>query len=122
MIKILKTFVILFFALTAPAAAFAADNLNSSGGSISGKFESVSDGLIVINAKGVRKSYIRSENKYDVYSDYITYTVSPFSKITESTPCKIVFLDTFIVKFKTPDSNIIEMQRYRVKDLEINIR
>lgn len=119
----LFTFLFLFFALNFGAGkAFALDSVTLRTGTLYGKFEMVSDGLIILNQKGVYKSFNRVQDKYNIYSDYITYRVSPFSFKTESTPCRILFLDKFNVRFKTPDSNSIEMNRYRVKDLDINIK
>lgn len=104
------------------AQAFALDSINLPAETISGKFEMISDGLIIIDEKGVKKNFIRKEDRFNIYSDYITYKISPLSSKTESTPCRVIFLDKFIVKFKTPNSNVVEMQRYRVKNLDINIR
>lgn len=102
--------------------AFGIDTVSSRTETIYGKFDTVSDGLIIINQNGVKKSFVRVEDRYNVYRDYITYKVSPFSTRIESTPCKILFLDKFNVRFKTPTSNSIEIHRYRVKDLNINIK
>ena len=96
--------------------------LNLPNSTIRGKFESVSDGLITINEKGVNKTYIRTDNPFDIYADYITYRTAPFSKKTQSGPCKVIFIDTFVVKIKLPDANNIEIPRYRVVNLEINIK
>lgn len=124
--KIIKTFLkiyICLFVLTiANMPSFAADVLNLPNQSIKGKFEAVSDGLIQIKQKGVSKTYIRKDNPFDIYADYISYTVSPFSKELQSGPCKVIFLDTFNLKIKLPNSSSIEIPRYRVKDLEINIK
>lgn len=117
-----KLFVLLAFVFCLTAPVYAYDSLNLPTETIKGKFESVSDGIIVINQKGVRKSFVRTENLYDVYTDYISYRISPFARKTDSMPCKIVFIDTFNIKFKTPNSNLMELPRYRVSDIEINIK
>ncbi len=102
--------------------ALAADVLNLPTKSIVGKFETVTGGLAVINEKGAKKSYIKAQNQLNKYTDYITYRKSPFSRDFESTPCEVLFVDTYTIKIKTPTSGIIEIPRYRVKDLEINIK
>lgn len=116
----LLAFLLFVFYLLTPA--YAADILNLPTETLSGKFESVSDGIVVINQKGVRKSFIKTENPYDIYTDYISYRITPFAGKRDNMPCKVVFLDTFNIKFKTPNSNLIELPRYRVSDIEINIR
>ena len=99
----------------------AADIVNLPTESIKGKFYSVTEWLVVLDQKGIKKSYIRVENQNDIYRDYIVYRKSPFSGSSESTPCKVVFLDTWVVKIKLPNANTVEIPRYRIKDLEINI-
>ncbi len=101
---------------------YAADVLNVSANTVKGKFEMVSDGLIKINEKGVSKTYIRIDDPFNIYSDYIRYRVSPFSRELQGGPCKVKFIDTFIVKIQLPDSKNVEIPRYRVADLEINIK
>ena len=120
--KKFKKVSILSFLVTALtlSAAFA-DTLNLPTERLTGKFYAVSDGLIVLDQKGVKKNYIRVENITDSFPDYISYTTSPILGSLESTPCRIVFLDTWVVKFKLPNSSTIEIPRYRVIDLEINI-
>ncbi len=118
---ILKIFIAVF-ASCIFIPSYAADVLNLPTHSIKGKFEAVSDGLIQISEKGISKTYIRTDNPFDIYTDYITYRISPISKTVESIPCKVTFVDTFVVKIKVPNSNSIEIPRYRVKNLEINIK
>lgn len=119
---VLKIFTICLFVISAYSPCFAIDSLNLPTHTIKGKFEAVSDGLVVIKEKGVSKTYIRTDNPFDIYSDYIIYKTSPFSKEKQSGPCKVVFVDTFTVKIKLPNSSNIEIPRYRVSDLEINIK
>lgn len=111
---------IAMFSLAAPA--FARDVLNLPTESISGKFETVTGGLVIIEEKGTRKSYIKTQKQSGEYSDYITYRKSPFSGGQESSPCEVLFIDTFIVRVKVPGAGIVEIPRYRVSDLEINIK
>lgn len=110
-----------FFTAVSASKTFAADIVNLPTESIKGKFYSVAEGLIIMDQKGVKKSYIRVENQNDIYRDYIIYRKSPFSRNTESSPCKVIFLDTWVVRIKLPNSNAVEIPRYRIKDLEINI-
>lgn len=119
--KKLKKISVSFFIFILTLSTAFADTLNLPTESLTGKFYAVSDGLIVLDQKGVKKNYIRIENITDSYPDYISYTTSPILGTVENTPCRVVFLDTWVVKFKLPNSSIIEIPRYRVKDLEINI-
>ena len=124
---ILKIFIISFIAFGffisgCFTKSYAADNLNLPTETIPGKFMSVTDGLITIKQKGIEKSYIRVEDPFNIYADYITYRTSPFSKAVQSSLCKVVFLDTFVIKIKLPNSSNIEIPRYRVVNLEINIK
>jgi len=118
----IRIFTVFFLAAFICTPAFSQDTLNLPSESLNGKFESVSDGLIIINQKGVTKSYTRTDNSADKYTDYITYRVSVFSKETASIMCKVIFLDKYLVKIKVPNSNGIEIPRYRVEDLQINIK
>ena len=86
------------------------------------KLDTITGGLIIAKQNGVRKSYIRKEDALNKYPDFIAYTTSAFSKKTESTSCRIIFLDSFVVKFKTPNENIIEIPKKKKKNIEINIR
>ena len=112
---------VFFAGLSANDKALAADIVNLPTETLKGKFYSVEEGFIILDQKGVKKSFVRLENQNDIYRDYIVYSTFPFSRNTESTPCKVVFLDTWVVKFKLPNSNVVEIPRYRIKDLEINI-
>ncbi len=119
---LLKAYICLFTLTALNMPSFAADVLNLPNQSIKGKFEMISDGLIQIKEKGISKTYIRKDNPFDIYADYISYTASPFSKELQSGPCKVILLDTFNLTIKLPDSSSIKIPRYRVKDLEINIK
>ncbi len=122
LVLLLCAFICTFYiAPHASNSASAADIVNLSTETLKGKFYTVSEGLIVLDQKGVKKSFVRIDNQNDLYRDYIVYLTAPFIGHAESTPCKVVFLDTWVVKIKLPNANIIEIPRYRVKDLEINI-
>ncbi len=116
------TILVLIFGLFLQAPGFCNEILNLGVESNVVKLDTISDGLIVTLQNGVRKSYIRKEDSLNKYPDYIIYSGSAFAKKQESTSCRVVFLDTFVVKFKTPNENMVEIPRYRVKNLEINIR
>lgn len=104
------------------ASAFAADIVNLPTESLKGKLYSITEGFIVLDQKGIRKSYIRIEDQNDIYKDRIVYKKFPLLGLnTKSLPCKVIFLDTWIVRVKMPESGVIEIPRYRIKDLKINI-
>jgi len=119
---ILKIIALFIFGINIVLPSSAADNLNLPAETITGKFISVADGIIVIRQKGIEKSYIRLDNPFDIYADYITYRVSPFSRQVQSSLCKVIFLDTFNIKIKLPNSSNIKIPRYRVVNLEINMK
>lgn len=124
--KVLKTFVAIlaaFIVLTpAPSCAKASNTVNIHGHSIKGKITTVADGLIILQTKGVSQSYIREEDTSDQNPDYITFRRSALSRKTLNVPCYVLFVDTWVVKIKTAHTQQVEIPRYRVTNIEINIK
>lgn len=118
----LKICIICLFAFSSFTKSIAAESIVLPTETITGKFVSITDGLITIRQKGIEKNYVRVDDPFNIYADYITYRVSPFSKAVQSSLCKVIFLDKFNIKIKLPNSSNIDIPRYRVVNLEVNIK
>lgn len=119
MLKALKGIIFAGFIIIMGTSTVFADIIYKNSGSTEGRVESVTDGLILMKENGSVNSYKRVFGK-NFYGDYITYKKKPLDKEFVTIPCRVFFADLYNIKIQTPDS-LMEIPRYRVKQIELRI-